>query len=120
MKIFNTEVDNKWIVLGGLLLVAIIVIVYLSWPAKKPVDTQTILNAGQTVLEKQYLSQIEELKKKSADNASQLKISESKNALLVQKINNLQKEKDNVKVPVTNAEIRARFIAAGFIPLPVK
>jgi hypothetical protein len=120
MKIGQTEIGNKWIIIGSAVLVAIIVFIYLSWPSPKPVNTQQIINDTKAELEKQYTAQLKDKDAQIKDYQSRLVVSEGKYATLVKKYNVLQKEKENVKPPATNAELRDRFTALGYSPLPAK
>jgi len=106
-------------ILGAIVLVLILV-VYMSWPKlPKQVDTQQILNDALAIAKKPLLAEIENQKKKVADYKSRLYVSDAKYKTLVQKYTELQKEKENVKPPTTDAELRDRFIALGFVPLAV-
>jgi hypothetical protein len=114
------EMTNKRWALAGAFVVALALLVYTSWPNPKPVDTTAAINAAKVALEKQYTAQIKEKDVQIEDYKSRLTVSEGKYGTLVQKYIKLQKEKTDVKPPVTNAELRARFTALGYPPLPVK
>ncbi len=120
MKIGSYEITNRMALAGGLALVAIITLIYLSWPSPKPPDTQQIINDVKIELEKQYTAQLKDKDTQIKDAKNRLTVSEGRYAGMVQKYVELQKEKVNVKPPVTNAETRDRFIALGFVPLPAK
>ncbi len=114
-------IDNKFLVgIGTILLIGIIAIIYLSWPSPKPIDTQQIINNAKIELEKQYVNQLKEKDMQIFDGKSRLVISESKYKTLVNRYNDLQKEKVNVAPPNTNQELRDRFTALGYPPLPAK
>ncbi len=114
-------IDNKFLVgIGTILLIGIIAIIYLSWPSPKPIDTQQIINNAKIELEKQYVNQLKEKDMQIFDGKSRLVISESKYKTLVNRYNDLQKEKVNVAPPKTNQELRDRFTALGYPPLPAK
>lgn len=120
MKIGTVDIDQKWVYLGGIVIVAIILLVFLSWPSLKPIDTQAIINNTKIELEKQYTAQLKDKDAQIQDAKSRLTVSEGRYSGLVQKLADLQKEKVNVKPPTTNKELRDRFIALGFVPLPAK
>ena len=111
---------SRW----GLLVIVVLVgalVIYASWPKlPKPIDTQQILNEALETMKKPLLAEIEAQKKQVADYKSRLVVSEAKYKVLTQKYNDLQKEKENVKPPETNAELRDRFTALGYSPLPIK
>jgi type VI protein secretion system component VasK len=114
------EWTRRNILIGVLVVVAIVAILYLSWPARQPDNTQQIVNDAKKALEAQYTKQLKEKDLAVKDFQSRLTVSESKYKLIVRKYQDLQKEKENVKPPQTNAELRDRFVALGFPPVPVK
>lgn len=118
MKILNHEASNWWIALPA--AVIIFILIYLSWPATKPIDTQQIINNAKIELEKQYTAQLMDKDTQIRAAKNSLTVSEGRYAGMVQKYVELQKEKTDVKAPVTNAETRDRFAALGFVPLGVK
>jgi hypothetical protein len=120
MKLGQYEVDNKWLMIGGAVLVVIIVLIILIWPTNKPSDTQQILNAALVTAQAPLLAQIEVQKQQVADYKNQLIISDGKYQFIIQKYNVLQREKENVKPPSTNKELRDRFTALNYVPLSVK
>lgn len=121
MKIGNTEVNNTliWIVVA--VLVAIIALIWISIPPKPPPSMPTAaINEAQDKVVKQLKTQIAEQEMKVKDFQSRLSVSEGRNRILSSKIVTLQKEKESVKAPVTNQELRDRFSALGFTPLSIK
>lgn len=121
MLILNREISNKQIGIGAVVLVAILVIVYLSIPScSKPATPTVVINQAQVAMEKQFAAQLKDKDVQIADYKNKLVVSQGKYTALVQKYNTLQKEKENVKAPVTNKELRDRFVALGYPPLAVK
>jgi hypothetical protein len=121
MLILNREISNKWIGIGAVVLTAILVIVYLSIPScSKPVTPAAVINQAQAQMTAQFTAQIKEKDTLILDYKNKLVVSQGKYTALVQRYNDLQKEKINVKPPQTNAELRNRFIALGYPPLAVK
>lgn len=109
----DTYID--WLKKNRVTAVAVIVmlglIVFVSWPKSPPPSGTQTINEVKAALEKQYLDQI-------ADYKRQLSSSELKYQTLAKKYNDLQRKKDDVKPPTTNAELRDRFTALGYPPLP--
>jgi hypothetical protein len=115
------EMTNKrW----GLLAVFVLVValaIYASWPpTTKPADATAAINAAVEAAKKPLLAQLKEKDAELTDYKSRLDVSEGKYSTLSAKYIKLQKEKIDVKPPVTNIELRARFTALGYPPLPVK
>jgi hypothetical protein len=115
---------TKWMIIGAIILVIAIILMF-SIPSKKPDNTQEIVNAAlataQAQFDKQLASKDAIIKAKESlikDKDSKLVISEAKYNAIVQKYLALQKEKEDVKPPTTGKELRDRFIAAGYAPLP--
>jgi len=120
MKMIVNMTRKKWVIVI-LSIMVFIGILFLSWPAKPmPVDTQAIIDATTKKLELQYQDQLKNKDVALKDLRSQLIVSENKYRTLIARYVALQKEKENVKPPITNTETRDRFIALGFSPLPVK
>jgi hypothetical protein len=121
MLIGKTEINNKWIGAAGIILVALLVIVYLSIPScSKSVTPTVVINQAQAAMETQFKAQLKDKDVQIADYKNKLVVSQGKYTALVQRYNALQKEKENVKAPVTNKELRDRFTALGYPPLAVK
>lgn len=121
MKIFNTEINNNWIGIAGVILVALLLIAYLSVPScSKPVTPTAVINQAQAAMETQFKVQLKDKDAQITDYKNKLVVSQGKYAALVRRYNTLQKEKENVKAPVTNKELRDRFVALGYPPLAIK
>jgi len=125
MKIGLMDIDQKWIYLGSVIIIILIIFAFLSWPKKQPVTTIPAINAAQQTIEKQLNKQITDkdtvIKSKEGvikDLQNRLTLSDKKYKSIVDKFIVLQKEKENVKTPITVKELRDRFVTAGFIPLP--
>ena len=121
MKIGQREIDDKWVVLGVVVLLAIALAVFVNWPKDKPtVSPSQTVNDVKVALEKQYMQQFEDKEKQIRDYQTRLTASESKYKVLVDKYVDLERRKNDVKPPVTDAETRDRFTAAGYPPIPLK
>jgi hypothetical protein len=103
-----------------LAVAAAIPLLYISWPSPKPANVQQIINDTKKELEVQYMKQVAEKETALKYLKSRLVVSEGKYKALVKKYIDLQKEKENVKPPQTNAELRDRFTALGYPPLSAK
>lgn len=120
MLIFNREVNVKWIVIGGAILIGLMIFVILSIPKSKPPNPIPVISDTQAQLQKQYDAQLKAKDITINDYKSRLVVSQEKYLTKSREYDKLQKEKENVKPPITNAETRDRFIALGFNPLPIK
>jgi hypothetical protein len=120
MKIGAYDIDNKWIAIGGAVLFAIIVIVYLSIPKTPTGNTAQILDNAAEEIKAPLIKQIADKDVEIKTIKNQLIVSDGKYKVLVKKYIDLQKEKDNVRPPTTNEELRSRYDAAGFPMLPIK
>jgi predicted PurR-regulated permease PerM len=120
MKIGSYETSNTTVMLVAILVGVLIIFAVMSIPKKPVVTTIPAINAAQTAMENQFKAQIADRDNQIKDAKARLIVSEGRYSALVIKYIDLQKEKDNVKPPVTNAETRDRFTALGYPPLPVK
>ncbi len=117
MKIGSYEVDNRWVGVGGIVLLAVIVFIFLSWPSKPPPTPTVAINAAQEAIVKQLNQTITDKTNQVRDYQARLTVSEGKYRALSQKYVDLQKVKEDVKAPTTNKELRDRFVALGYAPL---
>jgi hypothetical protein len=121
MKIGQIEIPNKSIAVAAAGLIMIFLVVYVSRPSKVTVpDTTAAINAALETAKKPLLEQIKAKEAEAKDYKSRLAASETKYSVLVGKYEKLQKEKTDVTPPTTNAELRDRFTALGYPPLPGK
>lgn len=120
MLIFNREINSKWIVIGGLFLVGLVIFIILSIPESKSPNPVPVINDTQVQLQKQYEAQLKAKDISINDYKSRLAVSQERANMWANKYNELERKKDEIKAPVTNAETRDRFISLGFIPLTVK
>lgn len=105
---------------GGVILLAA-VLVYLSWPAKPPaVDTVQLIAEATARIEAQFKADISARETEISDYKSRLAVSESRYRALSARYEELQKGKESVTKPESNAEIRSRFTALGYPPLAGK
>ena len=120
MKIGQQEISKSTAIIAAIAFVALIALVWVAWPSRAPVSTQATLNDVKVQLEAQFNKELEAKDLQVKDYKSRLVVSDGKYKALVKKYTGLQKEKENVKPPVTNAELRDRFVALGYPPLPIK
>lgn len=120
MNLGTYQISNKLIVFGGLVLISLAIFIYLSIPSPKPPNPIPLITDTQAQLQKQYEAQLKAKDISIRDYQSRLAVSQERATMWANKYSTLQKEKENVKPPVTNAETRDRFISLGFTPLPVK
>jgi len=109
---------KKNIALVVAVVVIIVLIVWIAWPKTTPPSGTQTINEVKAALEKQYLEQIKDKENQVVDYKNRLTLSESKYRGLVDKYVDLERRKADVKPPVTDAELRDRFIALGYPPLP--
>jgi hypothetical protein len=117
----------KWIqehqgtaIICAIVFAIILIVAIWSWPSKKPVNAPAIIDDTKTKLEEQYKKQLKEKTDAEKLANGRLKVEQEKYRVLVDKYSKLQKEKEDVKPPVDDADRRQRFIDAGFVPLPSK
>lgn len=113
----------KYIWITTIVVAAIVALLFVlgSIPScKKPNNPQDTINNIQQEIEKPLLAKIAEKEKQIAALKQQLNATQATYNSLVVRYNKLQKEKENVKPPTNNQEIRDRFIGLGFIPIPAK
>ena len=79
-----------------------------------------MLEAAKIEAQKPLLATIAAKEAAVKDYQSRLIVSQNKVAMWADRYSALQKEKENVKPPQTNAELRDRFTALGFPPLAVQ
>jgi len=120
MQILNKEIDRKWVVIGGLILVGLVIFIIMSIPKSKPPNPIPVINNTQVQLQKQYEFQLKAKDTIIRDYQSRLNVSQEKYTVLANRYIQLQKEKENVKPLVTNQELRDSFTVLGFAPLPAK
>ncbi len=111
----NIEMTKGRWAFVGVVIMAITLIIYVSWPAKPPaVDTVKLIAEATAKVEAQFKGQIAEQELAVRDYKSRLAVSEAKYKTLAVKYADLQKGKESVVKPETNAEIRSRFTALGY------
>lgn len=104
----------------GVIVLAILVVVYAAWPTKPPaIDTAALIKDATAKVEKQFQADIAEKQIEINDYRTRLAVSEAKYKTLATRYAELQKGKDSVTRPATNSELRDRFTALGYAPLPV-
>jgi hypothetical protein len=116
----KVEPRTGWFLIA-LAVVAVAAILFFSiGGSKKPVPAIAVLDAAQKKMEVQFQNQLKAKEVEIKDYKSRLVASEGKYKALAQKYSALQKEKENVKPPETNAELRDRFNALGYTPVSAK
>jgi hypothetical protein len=120
MKIGTYEIPNRIAILVGVLIIVLAVFGIMSCPKKQVITTIPAINAAQQAMETQFKAQIADRDVQIKDAKARLIASEGRYSALVIKYVDLQREKDNVKPPITNAETRDRFTALGYPPLAAK
>jgi hypothetical protein len=120
MKIGTYEIPNRVIILATILIGILVIFAILSYPKKPVVSTIPAINAAQQAMENQFKAQIADREAQIKDAKVRLIVSEGRYSALVIKYVDLQKEKNNVKPPITNAETRDRFTTLGYPPLAAK
>lgn len=109
----------RWIFVGFILL-SVAAVLYFAWPAKPPaIDTTALIAEATAKVEAQFKADIAEKQIAINDYKSRLAVSEAKYKTLATRYTELQKGKDSVTRPATNSELRDRFTALGYAPLPV-
>ncbi len=97
-----------------------LVVISIPSCSKPPVTPQQTINEVKAELEKQYTAQLKDKEATIRDYQSRLTVSYDKYTAMANRYIALQKEKDNVKPPETNREIRSRFVTLGYPPLAAK
>jgi hypothetical protein len=116
----KVEPRTGWLLIA-LVLVAVAAILFFSiGGSKKPVPMIAVLDTAQKKMEVQFQNQLKAKEAEIKDYKSRRVVSEGKYKALAQKYSALQKEKENVKPPETNTELRDRFTALGYPPLSAK
>jgi hypothetical protein len=117
----NIQMTNGRWAFVGILILAIALLVYASWPAKPPaVDTVKLIAEATAKVEARFKTEIADREGTIRDYKSRLLVSEAKLKTLAVKYADLQRGKESVTTPATNTELRERFTALGFAPLPAK
>jgi hypothetical protein len=101
-----------------LLLVSLTAILILSYTRSKPDNSQQIIADMRTQLMAQYDKEINIRDSKIKELSSRLTVSDLKYKVIVKKLQELKDEYANVYPPQSNSEIRTRFSAMGYPPLP--
>ena len=122
MIIKGHNISNVFLLIAGAILVVLIVFVFLSIPScQKPVITpQQSINEIKAELEKQHKFDLAKKDLEIKDWKSRFVVSDAKYKILVDKYTDLERRKNEVKLPTTNTELRDRFTALGYPPLAVK
>ena len=116
----KVEPRTGWLLIALAVVAGAAILFFSIGGSKKPVPAIAVLDTAQKKMEVQFQNQLKAKEAEIKDYKSRLVVSEGKYKALAQKYINLQKEKENVKSPETNAELRDRFTALGYPPLPAK
>lgn len=106
---------NTMIVLLAVSLAAILI---LSYTRSKPDNSQQIIADMRAQLLAQYDKEIKARDSKIKELSNRLIVSDQKYRVIVKKLKELKNEYANVAPPQSNSEIRTRFSAMGYPPLP--
>ena len=101
-----------------LLVVSLAAILILSYTRSKPDNSQQIIADMRVQLITQYDQEIKTRDSKIKELTNRLTVSDQKYKGIVKKLQELKDEYANVDPPQSNSEIRTRFSAVGYPPLP--
>ena len=101
-----------------LLVVSLAAILILSYTRSKPDNSQQIIADMRAQLMAQYDQEIKARDSKIKELTNRLTVSDQKYRVIVKKLKELKDEYANVATPQSNSEIRTRFSAMGYPPLP--
>jgi len=101
-----------------LLAIGIAAILVLSYSHSKPDNSQQIIADMRAQLIAQYDQEIKVRDSRIKDLTNRLIVSEQKYRVTQKRLEELKNEYANASPPQSNAEIRARFTAMGYPPLP--
>ena len=100
------------------LVVSLSAILILSYTRSKPDNSQQIIANMRAQLLAQYDQAIKARDSKIKELTNRLTVSDQQYRVIVKKLEELKYEYANVAPPHSNSEIRARFSAMGYPPLP--
>ena len=101
-----------------LLVVSLVAILVLSYTRSKPDNSQQIIADMRAQLMVRYDQEIKARDSKIKELTNRLTVSDQKYKIIVKELQELKDEYANVSPPQSNAEIRTRFAAIGYPPLP--
>ena len=101
-----------------LLVVSLAASLILSYTRSKPDNSQQIIVEMRAQLMAQYDQEIKTRDSKIKELTNRLTVSDQKYKVIVKKLQELKNEYTNVAPPQSNSEIRTRFSAMGYPPLP--
>jgi len=101
-----------------LLVVSLAAILILSYTRSKPDNSQQIIADMRAQLMVRYDQEIKARDSKIKELTNRLTVSDQKYKIIVKELQELKDEYANVSPPQSNAEIRTRFAAIGYPPLP--
>lgn len=116
----KVEQRTGWLLIALSVVAVAVILFFCIGGSKKLVPAIAVLDIAQKKMEIQFQNQLKEKEAEIKDYKLRLVVSEGKYKVLAQKYSALQKEKENVKPPETNAELHDRFNALGFPPVPAK
>jgi hypothetical protein len=101
-----------------LLVVSLAVILILSYTPNRPDNSQQIIADMRAQLMAQYDQEIKARDSKIKELTNRLTVSDQKYKVIVKKLQELKDEYIHVSPPQSNSEVRTRFSAMGYPPLP--
>jgi Sec-independent protein translocase protein TatA len=104
------------IIIGIVVVILIAIIVWAAWPKKAPPVAAEVLNG---IMKAELVAKQGEIDAKEAqikDQTNKRIASEMREKVWAQKFADMQREKENVKPPTTDKELRDRFIVLGLPP----
>jgi hypothetical protein len=102
----------------GLLVIGMGWMIYLAWWAPSPENAQALITHMEEQLLEQYAKDLQLRDDKITMLSARVDASEKKYATLSKTLKEMQDANTKILPPKTNAELRKRFTARGYIPLP--
>ena len=102
----------------ALLAIGLAAILILSYTRSTPDNSQQIIAVMRAKLMAQYDQEIKARDCKIKELTNRLTVSEQKYTVIQKRLEDLKNEYANASLPQSNGEIRTRFTAMGYPPLP--
>jgi hypothetical protein len=120
-----TYLTPKNLAIGILILLLVALSIYGSCARHDPDEVSALIQSAQQAIATEYRKEllakddlIKQAENTLSDYKHKLAVSEVKYRTVLQTIAKLKEERENVQRPETDKELRARFLAAGYPPLP--
>jgi uncharacterized protein HemX len=119
MGIFIGNWERKDTLICLALALCLVTVLWLGHRSEiPPVNTQQAITSLRLQLEAQHKRAMEAKEAQRKDLASRLSVSDQKYKYLSKKVQEIQNASANIKPPQGQVELRDRFAAVGFPPLP--